>query len=70
MGSAVALLNSRDFSKLQGLISTLKALSLILKSHTRDIIECLGKKHMEVKSGRPGQQYRSSCGQRPIDSGL
>lgn len=55
MSSAVTLLNSTDFSKLGGHLSLLKAPFVILTSYTRDIIQCLGKKHIEVKRGRPGR---------------
>ena len=51
MGSAVTLLSATDFSKLGGHIETLKSPTVILKSYTGNIIECLGEKEMELKIG-------------------
>ena len=50
-GSAVTLLSATDFSKLGGHIETLKSPTVILKSYTGNIIECLGEKEMELKIG-------------------
>ena len=50
-GSAVTLLSATDFSKLGGHIETLKSRTVILKSYTGNIIECLGEKEMELKIG-------------------
>ncbi|XP_068680361.1 uncharacterized protein [Montipora foliosa] len=50
-GSAVTLLSATDFSKLGGHIETLKNPTVILKSYTGNIIECLGEKEMEFKIG-------------------
>ena len=41
-GSAVTLLSATDFSKLGDHIETLKSPTVILKSYTGNIIECLG----------------------------
>ena len=49
-GSAVTLLSVTDFSKLGGHNETLKSLTVILKSYTGNIIECLGEKEMEFKT--------------------
>ena len=40
-----------DFSKLGGHIETLKSPTVILKSYTGNIAECLGEKEMELKIG-------------------
>ena len=40
--SSVTFLSSTDFSNLGGQIDTLKPSTVILKSYTRDIIECSG----------------------------
>ena len=50
-GSAVTLLSATDFSKLGCHIETLKSPTVILKSYTGNIIECLGEKVMEFKIG-------------------
>ncbi|XP_068675547.1 uncharacterized protein [Montipora foliosa] len=50
-GSAVTLLSATDFSKLGCHIETLKSPTVILKSYTGNIIECLGEKEMEFKIG-------------------
>ena len=47
-GSAVTLLSATDFSKLGDHIETLKSPTVILKSYTGNIIECLGEKEMEL----------------------
>ena len=44
-------LSSTDFSKLGDHIETLKSPTVILKSYTGNIIECLGGKEMELKIG-------------------
>ncbi|XP_015765071.1 PREDICTED: uncharacterized protein K02A2.6-like [Acropora digitifera] len=49
--SAVTLLSASDFSKLGDHIETLKSPTVILKSYTGNIIECLGEKEMELKIG-------------------
>ena len=48
-GSSVTLLSSTVFSKLEGQTDTLKPATVILKSYTEDIIECLGEKNMRVQ---------------------
>ena len=50
-GSAVTLLSAADFCKLGGHIETLKSPTVILKSYTGDIFECLGEKEIEFKIG-------------------
>ena len=50
-GSSVTLLSSADFSKLGGQIDTLKPSTVILKSYTGNVIECLGEKDMKVQIG-------------------
>ena len=50
-GTAVTLLSATDFSKLGCHIETLKSPTMILKSYTGNIIECLGEKEMEFKIG-------------------
>ena len=50
-GNAVTLLSATDFSKLGGHIETLKSPTVILKSYTGNIIECLGEKEVELKIG-------------------
>ena len=53
--SSVTFLSSTDFSNLGGQIDTLKPSTVILKSYTRDIIECSGGggggKNMRVQIG-------------------
>ncbi|XP_015780595.1 PREDICTED: uncharacterized protein K02A2.6-like [Acropora digitifera] len=50
-GSAVTLLSATDFSKLGDHIETLKSPTVILKSYTGNIIECLGEKEMKLEIG-------------------
>ena len=50
-GSSVTLLSSADFTKTGGQVTTLKPPTVLLKSYTGDIIQCLGEKEMDVKVG-------------------
>ena len=50
-GSSVTLLSSADFIKIGGQVTTLKTPTVLLKSYTGDIIQCLGEKEMDVKVG-------------------
>ena len=49
--SSVTLLSSADFIKTGGQVTTLKPPTVLLKSYTGDIIQCLGEKEMDVKVG-------------------
>ena len=48
-GSSVTLLSSADFTKIGGQVTTLRPPTVLLKSYTEDIIQCLGEKEMDVK---------------------
>ena len=50
-GSSVTLLSSADFTKTGGQVTALKTPTVLLKSYTGDIIQCLGEKEMDVKVG-------------------
>ncbi|CAH3129847.1 unnamed protein product, partial [Porites lobata] len=50
-GSSETLLSSADFSKIGGQVTTLRPPTVLLKSCTEDIIQCLGEKEMDVKVG-------------------
>ena len=67
-GSAVTLLSATDFSKLGSHIETLKSPTVILKSYTGNIIECLGGKGDGIKDWRPTRHTVSPCGQGSIYS--
>ena len=68
-GSDVTLLSATDLSKLGGHIETLKNPTVILKSYTGNIIECLGEKEMEFKIGDQLRRLTvSPCGQGSIYS--
>ena len=49
--SSVTLLSSADFTKTGGHETTLNPPTVLLKSYTGDIIQCLGEKEMDVKVG-------------------
>ncbi|KXJ08290.1 Retrovirus-related Pol polyprotein from transposon 17.6 [Exaiptasia diaphana] len=50
-GSAVTLLNTSDFKKVGGSISTLKPSTVVLKGYTGNTIKCLGEKEMSLRVG-------------------
>ena len=50
-GNSVTLLDSTDFTKIGGQVTTLRPPTVLLKSYTGDIIQCLDKKEMDVKVG-------------------
>ena len=50
-GSSVTLLSSAGFTKTGWQVTTLKPPTVLLKSYTGDIIQCLGEKEMDVKVG-------------------
>ena len=50
-GSSVTLLSFADFTKIGGQVTTLRPSTVLLKSYTEDIIQCLGEKEMDVKIG-------------------
>ena len=45
----MTLLSSADFTKIGGQVTTLRPPTVLLKSYTEDIIQCLGEKEMDVK---------------------
>ena len=50
-GSSVTLSSSTDFTKTGGQVTTLRPHTVLLKSYTGDIIQCLGEREMDVKVG-------------------
>ena len=50
-GSSVTLLSSTDFTKIRGQVTTLSPPTVLLKSYTGEIIQCLGEREMDVKVG-------------------
>ena len=50
-GSSVTLSSSTDFTKLGEQLTALRTPTVLLKSYTGDLIQCLGEREMDVKVG-------------------